>query len=220
MASPVSIKGGKEGLRLVLDETAPWDDVLDELHDRFSRGTEFFNGAQITVDTGERALGEEDLADLLALMGEHGLQPSTLATSTREGRNAARASGIATRPAARSAPPPAQNDADAGLFIQRTLRSGQVLRHHGNVTLIGDVNPGAEVIAGGSIVVWGRLRGTAHAGALGDTGAFVSALELAPTLLRIAEAMARPPSSRPAGPELARVTDKGIEVEPWETGKR
>ena len=220
MGSPVSIKGGKEGLRLVLDETAPWDDVLDELHDRFSRGTEFFHGAQITIDTGERALSEEDLADLVALMGEHGLQPSTLATSTREGRNAARASGITTRPTTRSAPPPAQNDADAGLFIQRTLRSGQVLRHHGNVTLIGDVNPGAEVIAGGSIVVWGRLRGTAHAGALGDTGAFVCALELAPTLLRIAEAMARPPSSRPVGPELARVTDKGIEVEPWESGKR
>src|SRR3712207_5160997 len=114
MATPVSIKGGKEGLRLVLDEAAPWDDVLDELHERFSRGTEFFHGAEITIDTGERALEEGQLAELLALMGEHGLQPATLATSTREGRSAARSAGIVTKPALRAAPAPTQNEVDAG----------------------------------------------------------------------------------------------------------
>ncbi|HZG66613.1 MAG TPA: septum site-determining protein MinC, partial [Herpetosiphonaceae bacterium] len=113
-----------------------------------------------------------------------------------------------------------QNDADAGLLVHRTLRSGQVLRHHGHLTLLGDVNPGAEIVASGSIVVWGRLRGTAYAGAMGDTTAVICALELAPTLLRIAEAMARPPETRPAGPEMARITPNGIEVEPWESGKR
>ena len=220
MATPVAIKGGKDGLRLVLDEAAPWDDVLDELHERLSRGVEFFHGAQITVDTGQRALSDGELADLLQVMGEHGLQPSSLATSTREGRSAGRAAGIATRPAVRAAPAPGAPEADAALLVQRTLRSGQVLRHHGHLTLIGDVNPGAEVVASGSIIVWGRLRGTAHAGALGDVEAVVCALELAPTLLRIADALARTPGSRPAGPEMARITAKGIEVEPWESGKR
>lgn len=220
MATPVAIKGGKDGLRLVLDETAPWDDVLDELHDRLGRGVEFFHGAQITVDTGERALGDAELADLLQVMGEHGLQPNSLATSSREGRSAGRSAGIATRPAVRAVQPPAVPDVDAALLVQRTLRSGQVLRHHGHLTIIGDVNPGAEVVASGSIVVWGRLRGTAHAGALGDAEAVVCALELAPTLLRIADALARPPGSRPSGPEMARITSKGIEVEPWESSKR
>ena len=220
MTTPVSIKGGKDGLRLVLDEVAPWTEVLDELHDRLSRGIEFFHGAQITVDTGERALGDGELAELVQLMGEHGLQPSSLATSTREGRSAGRAAGLATRPAMRASQPPPQSDADTGQLVQRTFRSGQVLRHHGHLTIIGDVNPGAEIVASGSIIVWGRLRGTAHAGALGDNTAVVCALELAPTLLRIADALARPPESRPAGPEMARVTAKGIEVEPWESGKR
>jgi len=220
MATPISIKGGKDGLRLVLDEVAPWNEVLDELHERLSRGIEFFHGAQITVDTGERALSDDELADLLHLMGEHGLQPGTLATSSPEGRSAGRAAGITTRPPLRPAVEPPSNDADAGLLVQRTLRSGQVLRHHGHLTLIGDVNPGAEVVAGGSIIVWGRLRGTAHAGALGDTAAVVCALELAPTLLRIADVLARPPESRPSGPEMAHLTPKGIEVEPWESGKR
>src|SRR5919199_5173549 len=122
MVTPVSIKGDKDGLRLVLDEAAPWNDVLDELHERFSRGTEFFQGAEITIDTGGRALSEDELADLLALMAEHGLQPSTLATSSPEGRSASRAAGIAMRPAQRSAPTPPPHDADSGLLVQRTLR--------------------------------------------------------------------------------------------------
>ena len=54
-----------------------------------------------------------------------------------------------------------------GILVHRTLRSGQALHHAGHVTLIGDVNPGAEIIAGGDIVVWGKLRGIAHAGAMG-----------------------------------------------------
>lgn len=220
MITPVSIKGGKDGLRLVLDEAAPWNDVLDELQERFSRGIEFFYGAEITIDTGGRALGEDELADLVELMAEHGLQPSTLATTSPEGRSAGRAMGIATRATQRSASNAAPNDAETGLLVHRTLRSGQVLQHHGHVTLIGDVNPGAEVVASGSIVVWGRLRGTAHAGAMGDTSAVICALELAPTLLRIADALARTPGSQPVGPEMAHITPNGIEVEPWESGKR
>jgi septum site-determining protein MinC len=55
---------------------------------------------------------------------------------------------------------------------------------------------------------------------MGDTTAVICALELAPTLVRIAESMARPPESRPVGPEMARITTNGIEVEPWESGKR
>ncbi len=220
MAAPVSIKGGKDGLRLILDEAAPWGDVLDELYEQLARGTEFFQGAQITVDTGQRALGDGEFTDLLQVMSEYGLHPNTLATATPEGRSAGRAAGIVTRPPVRMAPAAPQNDADAGLLVHRTLRSGQVLRHHGHLTLLGDVNPGAEIVASGSIVVWGRLRGTAYAGAMGDTTAMICALELAPTLLRIADAMARPPESRPAGPEMARITPNGIEVEPWESGKR
>lgn len=220
MAAPVSIKGGKDGLRLILDEAVSWGEVLDELHERLARGTEFFQGAQITVDTGQRALADGEFANLLRVMGEYGLQPSTLATATPEGRSAGRAAGISTRPPLRQALATPQQDADSALLVQRTLRSGQVLRHHGHLTLLGDVNPGAEIVASGSIIVWGRLRGTAYAGAMGDTTAVICALELAPTLVRIAEAMARPPESRPVGPEMARITPNGIEVEPWESGKR
>ena len=71
-------------------------------------------------------------------------------------------------------------------MIRRTLRSGRTVRSQGHVVVFGDVNPGAEIIAAGDVIVWGRLRGNVHAGANGDESAFVCALDMTPTQLRIA----------------------------------
>jgi septum site-determining protein MinC len=112
----------------------------------------------------------------------------------------------------------AADEPEAGLIARRTLRSGQQLRHPGSITIIGDVNPGAEIVAGGDIVVWGKLRGTVHAGAMGNETAVVCALDLAPTQLRIAQYIARSPEGRrrkPA-PEVARVRNGKIVAESWE----
>ncbi len=108
----------------------------------------------------------------------------------------------------------------AGIVVRRTLRSGQALSHAGHVTLIGDVNPGAEIVAGGDIVVWGKLRGTAHAGAMGSDVAIICALEFAPNQIRIGSHIARPPerSRSPRVPEIASVQDDGIVVERWNKG--
>jgi septum site-determining protein MinC len=110
-------------------------------------------------------------------------------------------------------------DADLGVLIRRTLRSGQVVQYPGHVVVIGDVNPGAEIIAGGDIVVWGKLRGIVHAGATGDDEAVVCALSLAPLQLRIGNHIARAPEGRedlPEQPEMASVQDGEIVAEPWE----
>jgi septum site-determining protein MinC len=76
------------------------------------------------------------------------------------------------------------------LYHRGTLRGGQTLQQLGTIVVVGDVNPGAELVATGDIVVFGALRGTAHAGAQGDAQARVIALELAPTQLRIATLIA------------------------------
>src|SRR5205823_9142884 len=67
-----------------------------------------------------------------------------------------------------------------GVFIDHTLRGGRAVRSNGHVIVYGDVNPGAEIVAAGSVIIWGRLRGTVHAGANGDEAAVVCALDLAP----------------------------------------
>lgn len=151
-------------------------------------------------------------------MRQHGVRPDSLASTARESRNAARSAGLAARPLAR-APEPEERGA-AG-FVARTVRSGQVIRHHGHVTVLGDVNAGAEIIAGGNVIVWGRLRGTVHAGALGDRSALIGALELAPTQLRIADLIARPPEgSSNRYPEVAFVESDQINVEAWDAYRK
>ncbi|MEW6448551.1 MAG: septum site-determining protein MinC [Bacillota bacterium] len=101
------------------------------------------------------------------------------------------------------------------VLIQRTLRSGQSIFYPGNVVVLGDVNPGAQVTATGDVIVVGALRGTVHAGAGGNEAAVVIAFRLEPTQLRIANYVSRPPSGViPAGqPEVARIRDGVITIE-------
>jgi septum site-determining protein MinC len=103
------------------------------------------------------------------------------------------------------------------VFIDHTLRSGRTVRTNGNVIVYGDVNPGAEIVAGGSIIIWGKLRGTVHAGANGDETAIVCALDLAPTQLRIAGYITVSPQDkrRKPLPETAAVRQGRIVAEPW-----
>lgn len=219
MTNLIAIKGSRDGLRLQLDESAAWPDLLSALREQLGQGAQFYSGAKIVVDLGERALQPSDLAAVLELMREHGVEPASISSTSRESRNAARAAGVAARALERSAP--SGEDRGEALFVRRTVRSGQVLRHHGHVTVLGDVNAGAEVIAGGSVVVWGHLRGIVHAGALGERDATICALDLAPTQLRIADLIARPPEGRATpAPEVARVVDNQISVEPWASSRR
>lgn len=102
------------------------------------------------------------------------------------------------------------------LYHRGTLRGGQALHNLGNLIVIGDVNPGAELVASGDIVVFGALRGVAHAGAQGDRTARVIALELAPTQLRIATVIATSGDDRgKRGPEHASIVDDRIVVIPF-----
>ena len=113
-----------------------------------------------------------------------------------------------------------QIEGSDGLLVRRRVRSGQILRHPGHIVVLGDVNPGSQLIAGGDVVVWGKLGGSAHAGALGDVGATICALELAPTLIRIADATrtSRPGErkTRPARPEMALIEDQEIMIVGWQ----
>ena len=103
----------------------------------------------------------------------------------------------------------------ATLYHASTLRGGQVLHQTGNIVVVGDVNPGAELIATGDILVFGRLGGIAHAGAQGDESARIYALDLSPTQLRIATFIAADAESkrnRPAVAEAALVRDGRITI--------
>jgi septum site-determining protein MinC len=115
----------------------------------------------------------------------------------------------------------APREMDDTLFLRRTVRSGQAIHHASNVVVLGDVNPGAEIVAGGDIVVWGVLRGMVHAGYPDNEQALVCSLLLAPVQLRIAHLLSRPPEGYEAQPrpEVAAIRNGQIVVEAWVNGR-
>ena len=103
------------------------------------------------------------------------------------------------------------------MMVPGPVRSGRVLEVPQDLVIIGDVNPGAEVCAGGNIVVLGKLRGIAHAGADGSER-FIIALDLQPQQLRIASLIARADESerkKARGPEIAYAVSGSIIVEDY-----
>ncbi|MCP9801937.1 septum site-determining protein MinC [Synechococcus sp. RedBA-s] len=170
------------------------------------------SGDWLLTVTELRALERQLAAHQLQLIGVAGRQALTLA--------AAAAIGLATDLQLASAPEAgALSDPSPDLVIQRgTLRSGDHLQVQGTALVLGDVNPGARVSAGAHVLVWGRLRGVAHAGCHGDPNARIVALQLRPLQLRIAAVIARgPEESPPQGHcEQARLVDGVIRIDPAE----
>jgi len=107
------------------------------------------------------------------------------------------------------------------LFVKTTFRSGQSINYHGDVVVLADVNPGAEIIAEGDIVVLGSLRGMAHAGSGGDTKAVIIALEMDSPRIQIGPHTGLAPSSKSGsksmlnGPEIAYVKRRSVYVSPY-----
>lgn len=113
---------------------------------------------------------------------------------------------------------------DAGfetLYLRQNLRSGQTVRFNGNIVIVGDVHAGSEITAGGDILVWGELRGIAHAGAQGNFKSEIRAMKIEALQLRIADYIARRPdriyyhkegAEHGIAPEMARVADGEIKI--------
>jgi len=233
----LTIKGQRDGVLVVLDEGHDWALQMAELEAALENNRNFFAGARMAVLVGRRLLGMGDIQVLQAKLAQRDVTLWALLSESSATQAAARHLNLATEttaePVAHNEPQPRQPQMDTsslisdidekGWMLRRTLRSGQKAHCPGHLTIIGDVNPGAEVLAGGNIVVWGRLHGLVHAGAMGDDGAVVCALDLAPTQLRIGHHMARSPEDRRrrrVQPEMASVVEGQIVAEPWDIKKR
>jgi septum site-determining protein MinC len=237
---PVVLRGTGRGLEILVDESSPLDQVLAELEARLAASPGFFNGASATLILGNRLLPPGGLAHLKAVVEGFGIRIGELRAERQEIHQAAAnlmitigdgAPDAAVRRAAspvspldrlerlaRPAPAP-QLPTDQCRIHVGPLRSGTVLDDSGHVVVVGDVNPGAEIRAGGDIVVMGALRGVAHATSVdgGPGRGFIIALRLDAQQLRIGAHIARagePASTR--GAEIAYVSGGRIVVEPYQ----
>ncbi|HEX6481880.1 MAG TPA: septum site-determining protein MinC [Ktedonobacteraceae bacterium] len=219
MQGYVAIKGTRNGLLLTLEPETPFGELLNALAERLAEAPGFFRGASLALDTSRRSLRGNERNQLEALLAHYqmSVMPQDQAKTTRKDLEFTASLPASMMGETQRDP----RESDDTLFLRRTIRSGQAIHHQSNVVVLGDVNPGAEIIAGGDIIVWGVLRGMVHAGYPDNMKAIVCSLLLAPVQLRIAHLLSRPPEGIEVQPrpEVATIRDGQIVVEAWVSGR-
>lgn len=203
----VTLKGTKDGLVLAIAPDSDFSAVLESLKAKLAPAKGFWEGATVAIDNIPPGWTDKERDQLLSLLGQFNmvLKVSYCHIDDMAQRGIIRDGSL-------------QRVGNNALFLKRNLRSGQRIFHDGNLIIAGDVNPGAEVVATGDIVILGTLRGMAHAGANGNTKATVMALRLEPIQLRIAHYISRcpdEPTEPPTRPEIASVRGEQIAVQEY-----
>jgi len=217
---PVEENSEQDSGELELSPEVWWEEIWQQLQQRLSGADRFWSGSQeVDLVARNRLLDSRQLNEFAQRLETYDLHLKRVYTNRRQTAVAAATAGYSVE----------QQDLPklfAGvtedspsslvlpLYLQTTLRSGAEIRHPGTVVLVGDLNPGSTIVAGGDILIWGRLRGLAHAGSEGNDRCLIFALQMEPTQLRIADVVARPPGAppQPFYPEVAYVTPQGIRI--------
>lgn len=195
----VTIKGIKDGLVFLFDDQCDFSELLTELRYKLEHSHQnILTGPIMHVDVklGMRNISEEQKTLILDTLKQKG---NLLIRSVDT-------PGVL-----------ADESSQQSLYtVCGMVRSGQILRHTGNLLLLGDVNPGGQVICSGDIIIVGALRGMAHAGVDGNENSIIAASYLAPTQLWIAEVVSRPPDeweNRETSMEFAFLRDGAMQID-------
>ena len=220
----VAFKGKKEGISVYIKD-GDFDSVKKEIERKITKSQKFFIGANVIEISGieGKKISKEEREDIEKILGgkykmiiEDSVdvveeEPINIAPEQEEEVEEVK-------------PDEVNEGFFEGIcegntkFVHSTIRSGQLVESDGNIVIIGDVNPGGELVANGNIVVLGSLRGVANAGNNGNEEAIVAAFNLIPTQLRIAGVVSRKPDGEmdtPKAPEVARIYKKSIMIESY-----
>lgn len=206
---PIRLKG-RSYLALTLTPELPFEDWLVRLDDLAGRSAGFFLRRPVVLDVEGLEIDRAQLRDLVGklgtrnvrIMGIEGARPSMLGADLPPAMSGGKATGDIEEPAAapaKEAPTPAPVESAAempaaplpttgaptSLVVTQPVRSGQSLFSEGDITILGSVASGAEVIAGGSIHIYGTLRGRAMAGTLGNAAARIFCRKLEAEMVAI-----------------------------------
>jgi len=183
------IKGFKEGLLITLDD-GDWGEVQSQLLSQIDEKIKFFNGAKVAIEIGERVLHAAEMVELRDTLSDHGVKLFAILSNSQVTDVNAESMGLETRKSVLKENPAgfgsAVLDGESAILLQKTIRSGTSIKYAGHVIVDGDVNPGGEILTTGSIFIWGKLRGSVHAGMDGSETEVICAMELDPIRLRIA----------------------------------
>ena len=203
----IIIKGNKEGLNAVINMNhfSDFDDMLESLIDKLSKGKKFYRGSTLKITTELKYINERESRRLKDILFDEFLISDCI-FEDQEDSTGKVFNGIYE---------------GKTKFLRKTIRSGQSINYPGNIVIVGDVNPGAEIFAAGNIIVLGTLRGLAHAGTNGNEKAIIAAFKLEPQILQIGNLVTRSPEdeAKPLYPEVAKIKNGNIIVEPYLANK-
>jgi septum site-determining protein MinC len=197
-----------------------WLEIWQQLKHRLNSGERFWQpGETVHVLAQDQLLDNRQLQEIAAALQEATLKIERVYTSRRQTAVTAAAAGYSVEQQSPNITPifptaTAESACEPPLYLKSTQRSGIEVRHPGTVVVLGDVNPGSKIVAAKDVLVFGRLRGIAHAGANGDRVCIIAALQMEATQLRIADTLARVPE-HPSGqfePEIAFIAPGGIQI--------
>jgi septum site-determining protein MinC len=173
----VTIKGVKEGLIFLLDDTCKFDSLMNDLRNKLTKTHQnILSGPEIQVQVrlGKRIIAENQKQSIIEIIAKRG--------------------NLIIRSIESDVSIIQENDPTKQLKMMRTIiRSGQSIHHDGDILILGDVNPGGTITSTHNIYILGSLRGMAHAGINGNEEAIIASSHMKPTQLRIAGVISRPP---------------------------
>jgi len=188
MTKKFPIKGFDEGV-LISVYDGDWDQIQKDLLAQIDTQLSFFSKSKVAIEVGEKELGAAQLSKLRDKLLDRDIKLFAVLSTSKKTETNASTLGLSTRSSImqkKDSPfSAAIMNGEPALYIPKTLRSGKVVEYDGHIIIYGDVNPGAKVIAMGSVFVWGKLRGTVYAGMAQNPESIVCALICDPISLRI-----------------------------------
>lgn len=204
----ISFKVTTKGVYISLNSKKSFEDIKKALLKHTDDASNFFTGVDLYINLNGLVLSAQEMKELIELLSRYESVEKIYFSSEQSEEKEENEQSEETIE---------KNRSMDTIMINRTIRSGQRVKYPANIVIIGDVNPGAEIIAGEDILVVGKLRGVVHAGAAGFNDSQIIALKLQPTQLRIGNVISRSPDElkdvEPTVPERAYVKDGTIIVE-------
>lgn len=184
MRSCLRISSTKEEIKIMINVATDFDDVIDEFRAKLPRITKYYNKDKKPIRMVGKALNDYEQAAVRTILKDDIESPILFGeTSELLGLHAIKRTFESSV------------ETSDTKFIRGNLRSGQREEYSGSIAILGDVNYGAEVIAGENIIVTGKIRGLAHAGANGNKKAIISANSIEPTQVRISNILKEIPEN-------------------------
>lgn len=216
----ITLKSTQEGLEFWISDADSYPKIKQELEDTLGANRDFYRGTHLPANFFGWEFTDLQKRELSAFLGrEYGIYrvhfsdddaPEQMQEQPK--RRGRRAVSRAQEESEQEAAVP--ENVQGSMFLPKTIRSGQRIECQGDVVVVGDVNPGAEIIATGNIAVFGKLRGLAHAGASGRQDVIIVANYLVPQQIRIGGKIAIIPKNRRIeGPEIVKILDGKIVVD-------